>query len=1187
MDDFVLETNEGNKHASALVAPLNIQKSPKKSRGKAQHTRQASSRGSLSSRSHSHSQSQPSPPLTPRTSLHSLPEPPPVHAIFHNYLRAFCQFHPTSTVSSQTEESSITVPINRGDLILVHSVHSTGWADGTVLTSGQRGWLPTNYCEPYEHHTIQNLLDALALLFDLIKDAEDGDLAVFTRQDYVRAMIAGVRYFLEQTHCLTRDSSLILRHVGLRRMRKGLLGDLSSLVKTSKKLQEQLQSGSFSLPIFEQSDELVLKAYKLVTRAVRFLDIWAEDSLSQSYQPHEVNSRPPTPPSESLDTAVRFAAPASLRASVAQASVVATQETPDSPSRLPRSLTRLSVAFSTPSESDALQSPTFPPQAPGQAKRTSVAHRLSYTGKAQGLRKQNLASERLRAAQDDFVGYLGSFIGLHLHSRSSEELVNTTRQSVIACHQLLAVVEEVWERDSRRSEPLDQARQNMQARLTEVVQATKELFRTSDPTVGENMVMEDSGRQLVAAATSCVRSAGECVTQACSVIERIGDFEFEHVGLGISDSIFEQFDHITHKFAESSSPSRLSEKDKPLPAPPESARQLAAVLSGSKPLPEVPIASPLHTITLAIPKTPSAVSLRLSGSSNPATDCSSPALPAPGASDVSQSPASAIQRFFSKTPVDSVHASPCDTGSFMSYDSTRATTPETTPAKYQSPQALTGSFGSASELGSLISEDVASVEGHLMRRTYVNELTFKEDGQIMGGSLPALVEQLTTHEVTPDLTFVTAFYLTFRLFTTPVELAQCLISRFDYVGDHPTVAPTVRLRVYNSFKAWLETHWLAESDSPALGIILAFATGKLRAALPAAGKRLAELTSRVAEVRGGAPVLRTSSALTLVDDDVPIPQVTKSQLNLLKNVIQGKNHCTILDFEPLELARQLTIIESNLFCAMRAEELLGLEWTKKNSTKAIHVRAMSTLSTDLANLVADTILSLEDAKKRAATIKHWVKVAQKCLDLGNYDSLMAITCSINSSVVSRLKKTWDIVSNKTKGRLEELKLVTEVSRNYAVLRQRLNNHAAPCIPFVGMYLTDLTFVDAGNASVRQLRGTEGPEVINFDKYMKTAKIIGQLQSFQQPYCLVVVPEMQEWLETQIARVHKSDEANIQSFHRRSVWLEPREQAQAAKSSPATENGAHGGLLSTNRNGSKERFDFLNFTFVPLHMNKER
>jgi hypothetical protein len=1013
-------------------------------------------------------------------------------------------------------------------------------------------------------------------------------------------------------------------------MRKGLLGDLSSLVKTAKKLQDILQSSQAPVPVFGQLDELVLKAFKLVTRAVRLLDIWAQDAVSLSFDLDDAsNNRPLTPPSDSADPSVQPPAmpndigaaitPANDDAStVSQASANATREESDSATQPLRNLNRLSVAFSIPSDSDALQSPLFPPQPQSQAKRLSVTHRLSYTGKSQGVRKHNLASERLNATHDSFLGFIGSFIGLHLQSRSSEDLTLTTQQSVVACRQLLATVEEIWERDSRRSEQLAQARETMYTRLTDLVQATKDMFSSSETDQGGDVIMPESGKQLVTAATSCVRSAGECVTKARLVIERIGDFEFES-DEGLSNAIFEHISQsvehgeVQPEVSKSLAPS--AETEKPLPAPPTDERKVLfpLIIAETKPLPQVPHSpNSLSTINndtsyepseLVKVESPTVSSFGSSRSSlPPLNQLPTPHLPQPSPTDYSQSPASATQRFFSKAiRADSVNASVADSSSTYRYSmrgdansivsqtSTRATTPDHSPVKKRSSQTLVSSFGSSCELRSMASEDVAAAEEHLLETTYAHELIYNKDGQISGGSLPALVEQLTTHESTPDAVFVTSFYLTFRLFTTPEALAQCLIDRFDHIGDSQTVGVPVRLRVYNVFKGWLETHWIGETDTAALGIILLFAMGKLRAALPAAGKRLAELTSKVTDIRSGTLVPRLVSSLgktgvsnavfTPADSNVPNPLINRSQTSALKAWKEGKAQCSILDFDPLEMARQFTIIESKLYCSIQPEELLALEWTKKTGSKAVNVRAMSTLSNDLANLVADTILHSEDPKKRAIIIKQWVKIALKCLELNNYDSLMAIICSLNSSMVLRLKRTWELVSAKTKARLEELKNITDVGRNYAVLRQRLHNHVAPCIPFVGIYLTDLTFIDVGNGTTRQLPGESGQDrmsVINFDKHMKTAKIIGQLQSFQVPYRLAVVPEMQEWMEAQIQRVRASDQANVQSQYRRSLLLEPREAPQFPRTAPVPADG--GGLTADSRTNSKDRFDFLNFSF---------
>lgn len=1018
-------------------------------------------------------------------------------------------------------------------------------------------------------------------------------------------------------------------------MRKGLLGDLSSLVKIAKRFQETLQTNETQIPMFEFMDDLVLKSFKLVTRAVRFLDIWATDAVSLSgFELGEATGqRPITPPSDAANAVVQpVATPTGSRGQRVSASendLTVTQKPLSLPEQWetsaaphPLHLQRLSVAFSLPSEPDSLQSPiTFSP-AQSQGNRLSLTHRLSYTSKSHCTRNGNLASERLNAAQDSFLGFIGSFIGLHLQSRSSDELAQTTQQSVVACRQLLSVVDEIWERDARRSQELEEARETMYARLTELVQATKDLFSASEADMNGELVAPDTGKQLVTAATSCVRSAGECVSKARLVIERIGDFEFEVVGLGLSESIFQQLPLVEQVEEERPSSSQQAEHapetDKPLPATPveeeEQSQQAPPplVITESKPLPEVPqplvITDNRASLQVmqapVIVESPTAISFRSSRSSlPPLNSIPAPVLPQPTSAENLESPVSVTQSVYTgATKSDGASASATDSsstfhfnmpdnGSVASRTSTRATTPDQSPLKCESSQTLVSSFGSSSELRSFVSEDIAAGEEHLLETTYVHELVYNKEGQISGGSLPALVEQLTTHESTPDAVFVTTFYLTFRLFTTPVELAQCLIDRFDYIGDSQTVGVPVRLRVYNVFKGWLESHWSGESDSAALGVILTFATGKLRTCLPAAGKRLAELTSKVTEVRAGALVPRLVSSIgktgvsntvfTPADSNVPASIISRSQLSALRASKEGKTQCSILDFDPLELARQFTIIESRLFCSIQPEELLALEWTKKTDSKAVNVKAMSTLSTDLANLVADTILLLEDAKKRAAIIKQWVKIAAKCLELNNYDSLMAIICSLNSSMVMRLKRTWELVSAKTKARLEELKTITDVGRNYAVLRQRLQNHVAPCIPFVGIYLTDLTFIDVGNGTTRRLPGEDGQSsvsVINYDKHMKTAKIIGQLQSFQVPYRLAAIPEMQDWMDAQIQRVRSSDQANVQSYYRRSLLLEPREPQHSTRGSPSIDNSAQSTFSAESRTNSKEKFDFLNFNF---------
>lgn len=140
----------------------------------------------------------------PRQIGHYTPPPTPhdseahfeQHADFQTYLRAFYPYHPTCDDNSST----VTLPLNSGDVIFVHSVHTNGWADGTLLTSGARGWLPTNYCEPYDSEQksepIRSLLRALTIFWDLVKGSSVGGLRIFRNADYVRGLVAGVRCLL-------------------------------------------------------------------------------------------------------------------------------------------------------------------------------------------------------------------------------------------------------------------------------------------------------------------------------------------------------------------------------------------------------------------------------------------------------------------------------------------------------------------------------------------------------------------------------------------------------------------------------------------------------------------------------------------------------------------------------------------------------------------------------------------------------------------------------------------------------------------------------------------------------------------------------------------------------------------------------------------------------------------------------
>lgn len=148
---------------------------------------------------------------------------------------------------------------------------------------------------------------------------------------------------------------------------------------------------------------------------------------------------------------------------------------------------------------------------------------------------------------------------------------------------------------------------------------------------------------------------------------------------------------------------------------------------------------------------------------------------------------------------------------------------------------------------------------------------------------------------------------------------------------------------------------------------------------------------------------------------------------------------------------------------------------------------------------------------------------------------MAIRSALDSTSIARLKRTWEYVSPKYKAMYDPIYKATDSQRNFAEYRRRLKNAVAPCLPFLGVYLTDMTFIDDGNSNYRT--SPNGCQLINFDKYIKTTRILNEIDQFQIPYKLTEVEEIQRYLLQCLESVEKDD----QVFYTRSLKLEPRQE----------------------------------------------
>ena len=129
--------------------------------------------------------------------------------------------------------------------------------------------------------------------------------------------------------------------------------------------------------------------------------------------------------------------------------------------------------------------------------------------------------------------------------------------------------------------------------------------------------------------------------------------------------------------------------------------------------------------------------------------------------------------------------------------------------------------------------------------------------------------------------------------------------------------------------------------------------------------------------------------------------------------------------------------------------------------------------------------------------------------------------------------------------LESMRALISSSKNFVQYRETLHAATPPCIPFLGVYLTDLIFIEDGIASL-----VKNTELINFAKRTKTADVIRDIQQYQNvPYALHPVPELQEWISDNMRNA-----GDVQEMYNQSLKIEPREREEEKIARLLSESG---------------------------------
>uniref|UniRef100_A0AAQ5Y3P2 Ras protein-specific guanine nucleotide-releasing factor 2a n=1 Tax=Amphiprion ocellaris TaxID=80972 RepID=A0AAQ5Y3P2_AMPOC len=236
----------------------------------------------------------------------------------------------------------------------------------------------------------------------------------------------------------------------------------------------------------------------------------------------------------------------------------------------------------------------------------------------------------------------------------------------------------------------------------------------------------------------------------------------------------------------------------------------------------------------------------------------------------------------------------------------------------------------------------------------------------------------------------------------------------------------------------------------------------------------------------------------LRDPDL-LPQERKATANILRSsaadyIVKSQALVNITYLSDTPVLYLLCVISfSCISCLLR--EFLGQGWMKEDKTdRTPYIMKTSQHFNDMSNLVASQIMTHTDVGSRASSIEKWVAVADICRCLNNYNGVLEITSALNRSAIYRLKKTWAKISKQTKALMDKLQKTVSSEGRFKNLRETLKNCNPPCVPYLGMYLTDLAFIEEGTPNFTE----EG--LVNFSKMRMISHIIREIRQFQQtPY----------------------------------------------------------------------------------------
>lgn len=213
---------------------------------------------------------------------------------------------------------------------------------------------------------------------------------------------------------------------------------------------------------------------------------------------------------------------------------------------------------------------------------------------------------------------------------------------------------------------------------------------------------------------------------------------------------------------------------------------------------------------------------------------------------------------------------------------------------------------------------------------------------------------------------------------------------------------------------------------------------------------------------------------------------------------------------PLEMARQMTLIERDLFRMIKPPEVAGSAFKKKNKAEiSTNVVQMIDWFNHITTWVQKEVVMTPNLKERTVVLAQFIQVASFLRELGNLSGAMQVVCALDTVSVKRLHKTWKGLNRKELAAFTSLQETFGSETNYANYRRLIHEPTNNgLIPYIGLVLQDLLMIE-------EIPTYLGNGMVNFRKMRRFASVLRseilERQATLSRFNFEPIPPIQEYL----------------------------------------------------------------------------